>query len=773
MQVKRFVAADMRRALELVRQQLGPDAIILSSGRNENGVELMVTMGSDIELMQLQQQPMGKIAMNALPMISDGAWSETAISERAAAQVAAAPNISVAPSVAPLAHVSASKMGKTGQQLAEEIERARQRMLANNKLEESAKEFLVDKNTRVNAGIPRYVNAEAKAAAGARAARAAKMAVTERQEPRFSAEVSEDSRSSEETARTGLAMKEKARYALEVNKEARQAHSAEQNVRPAEIVPESASLTSEPQVTLSQPARQRLTSGADNSEKNRPAKESSLRTESRQVSVPSRRTPVPRPVVADKKPAVVEKPKSAMTAAERYPLIDSEPVVESVTQSAPVASAAPVLPAAAVQLSNQLASQPEKLQPLVRAPAKSASTDASARYKSYLSGLNISEPVANRESPEITQPVAEAIVADLANELMAAPQVVAAVVEDIKPEVKLNLVVTADAAVPVEEVTASVVKEPLPITLTEAVKLPQESSREHLQELQSELANMRFLLEQQIDRMSEAQAPAASSSPVLDGISRRLERVGLPEDVIGKVIGRCSKIQSVSEAWPEALAHLTHQLPVIGRDIVDEGGVFAFVGPTGVGKTTTIGKLAARYVLKHGADKVALITTDTYRIAAHDQLRSIARILRVPVRVVDEINTLEVLLRNLSHCPLILIDTAGFRHGDPQLKAQLASLAEQPQVKTFMVLSSNSQEQMMKASVHAYGAARLHGCVLTKLDETASLGEALGVAIRSWLPVAYTTDGQDIPQNIEVAQARNMVAKAVSLTKKSTESAVS
>jgi flagellar biosynthesis protein FlhF len=293
-----------------------------------------------------------------------------------------------------------------------------------------------------------------------------------------------------------------------------------------------------------------------------------------------------------------------------------------------------------------------------------------------------------------------------------------------------------------------------------------------LNDLQAEIADMRFLLEQQLDRLTGQQS-ASIDSPILASVARRLERLNLPKDVIAKVIGSCSKTKTLSDAWPDALANLAHQLPISGRDIVDQGGVFAFVGPTGVGKTTTIGKLAARYVLQHGADKVALITTDTYRIAAHDQLRSLARILRVPVRVVDEANSLDSVLRSLRHCSLVLIDTAGFRHGDPHLKAQLKALADQQQVKTYLVMSCNSQAQMLKASIHAYGAARLQGCVLTKLDETASIGEALGVVMQNRLPIAYTTDGQDIPKNLDVARAHHLVSKAVALLKANPATAVS
>lgn len=293
-----------------------------------------------------------------------------------------------------------------------------------------------------------------------------------------------------------------------------------------------------------------------------------------------------------------------------------------------------------------------------------------------------------------------------------------------------------------------------------------------LNDLQAEIADMRLLLEQQLDRLLGQQSTPINS-PILASVARRLERLNLPQDVVGKVIGGCTKTKTLADAWPDALANLAHQLPVSGGDIVDKGGVFAFVGPTGVGKTTTIGKLAARYVLQHGADKVAVITTDTYRIAAHDQLRSLARILRVPVRVVDEANPLDAVLRSLRHCSLVLIDTAGFRHGDPHLKAQLKALADQQSVKTFLVMSCNSQAQMLKASVHAYGGARLQGCILTKLDETASIGEALGVAIQNRLPIAYTTDGQDIPKNLEVARAHQLVSKAVALLKSNPVTAVS
>ena len=503
MQVKRFVAADMRRALELVRQELGPDAIILSSNRIPEGVELLTTMGSDYELKQLQTRPFAESTFAlSEPLLSDGDIAPRALSGNQAR--AAKPVLSMAAD-----HPNA---GKSGAQLADDIEKARLRMIAARKAEESAKEFLVGKNTVVNAGIPRNTN-----------------------------------------------------------------------------------------------------------------------------------VPVARPMVG-------------MSAAEKYPLVDE------------VATAS-------------------------------------------------KESISFRET------------------------------------------LLKEARLPE---TAAV----------ETKTMAEQDQSAQLNDLQAEIADMRFLLEQQLDRLLGQQSTPINS-PILASVARRLERLNLPKDIIGKVISGCTKTKTLADAWPDALANLAHQLPVSGGDIVDKGGVFAFVGPTGVGKTTTIGKLAARYVLQHGADKVALITTDTYRIAAHDQLRSLARILRVPVRVVDEANPLDTVLRSLRHCSLVLIDTAGFRHGDPHLKAQLKALADQQSVKTYLVMSCNSQAQMLKASVHAYGAARLQGCILTKLDETASIGEALGVAMQNRLPIAYTTDGQDIPKNLEIARAHQLVSKAVALLKTNPITAVS
>jgi len=302
-----------------------------------------------------------------------------------------------------------------------------------------------------------------------------------------------------------------------------------------------------------------------------------------------------------------------------------------------------------------------------------------------------------------------------------------------------------------------------------AVNIEQEHK---LQAMQSELADMRMLLEQQLWQTSRDQAPGLSMPQQVNMpqsvsvVNEHLHQLGLPEPLIQDLVGELSPSQRASESWRDCMAKLSRKIPVLEKDLVSKGGVFAFVGQTGVGKTTTIAKLAAKYVLDNGPGRVAIVTMDTYRVGAYDQLKSLGRILNVPVKAVDKDNSLLTVLASLKQFELILIDTAGFRHGDPILKKQLMELDTCSSVRRLLVLSCNSQLQTMKASMHAYASRRgIEGCVMSKLDEASSLGEALSVVIAHNVPVAYTTDGQEIPKDITHATGHGLVAKAVSLMK--------
>ena len=155
---------------------------------------------------------------------------------------------------------------------------------------------------------------------------------------------------------------------------------------------------------------------------------------------------------------------------------------------------------------------------------------------------------------------------------------------------------------------------------------------------------------------------------------------------------------------------------------------------------------------------------DTYRIGAHEQLRTLGRILDVPVRVVDEQNSLQDVLADFSGKRLVLVDTAGLQAQDPYLRSQLSALAQQGrQVRNLLVLAATSQYRVMKAAYHNYKSCGLSGCILTKVDEAATLGESLGLAMEQGLPVAYLADGQRIPDDINRAVGHQLVTRAVSM----------
>ena len=294
------------------------------------------------------------------------------------------------------------------------------------------------------------------------------------------------------------------------------------------------------------------------------------------------------------------------------------------------------------------------------------------------------------------------------------------------------------------------------------------AEEQKLESLKSELADLRMMLERQLwsnsksEPLNDNETSGQAGSVLMD----HLRRLGLGDDIIRELQIAVQNESRVSEAWKKSLATLAKRLPISSRIKTEGGGVFAFVGPTGVGKTTSLAKLAARYTMANGPGKVALVSMDVHRVGAVEQLRSLGKILDAPVRIVDDSNSLMTVLSGLRHFPLVLIDTAGFRQGDPLLKAQLAELDENPSVKRLLVLSSSSQLQTLKASIHAYKSVRSSdACILTKLDETCSLGEALTAVIQHQIPVSYLTNGQQIPKDIESASSSQLIANAVSMAK--------
>jgi flagellar biosynthesis protein FlhF len=283
--------------------------------------------------------------------------------------------------------------------------------------------------------------------------------------------------------------------------------------------------------------------------------------------------------------------------------------------------------------------------------------------------------------------------------------------------------------------------------------------------MRRELDELKSMLRAQLQTTAPVQQhlpDAIETDATLLAIKRRFERMGLSPALVQRLVSGIEPGLALESAWKTVLARLSDALPVVGESIVERGGIIAFVGATGVGKTTSIGKLAAQYVLQHGSSGVALVTTDSYRIAAHEQLRTFGRILDVPVRVVDEHHCLDEVLGSLRHKRLVLVDTAGMSTSEQQKEEVLAMLGDSSfRIKKFLVLPCTAQRQVLEMACAHFKPLGLNGCVLSKLDESVSLGEAISVVAESRLPVAYLADGQKIPDNIEVARSRGLISRAV------------
>jgi flagellar biosynthesis protein FlhF len=200
-------------------------------------------------------------------------------------------------------------------------------------------------------------------------------------------------------------------------------------------------------------------------------------------------------------------------------------------------------------------------------------------------------------------------------------------------------------------------------------------------------------------------------------------------------------------------------------EILNEGGIFALVGPTGVGKTTTTAKLAARYVMKHGTQNLGLITTDGYRVGGHEQLRIYGKILGVMVYAVKDEADLKIALNELKNKHTILIDTVGVSQRDQMVTQQIAMLKKAPvEIKKLLCLNATSSGETLSDVIKAYKGRALDGCIITKVDEAASVGNALDVVIREKLKLYYTTNGQRVPEDIHLANRDNLISRALNLS---------
>ena len=307
---------------------------------------------------------------------------------------------------------------------------------------------------------------------------------------------------------------------------------------------------------------------------------------------------------------------------------------------------------------------------------------------------------------------------------------------------------------------------PAPPTPTPAAERPQlvRSQDEGLLAMRREVESLRTLLQDQL--ASLAWSDRLRREPAKGLVLKDLSLLGIAPDIARQLAERVPSRAGPAAAARLAPALLLKHLATVDGGMLDTGGVFAIVGPTGVGKTTTIAKLAARWCLRHGARDLALVSLDHFRIGARDQLLTYARLLGVPMQVASSARELGAVLEGLSARRLVLIDTAGMSPNDARLAEQFATLiGPGRRIQTYLALAANGEQQALDEIVRSYARAHLDGLVLTKLDEAASLGAVLSAALRHALPLAWLADGQRVPDDLQSAPAKRvwLVKKAVKL----------
>ncbi|MEN5206329.1 flagellar biosynthesis protein FlhF [Stenotrophomonas sp. TWI700] len=315
---------------------------------------------------------------------------------------------------------------------------------------------------------------------------------------------------------------------------------------------------------------------------------------------------------------------------------------------------------------------------------------------------------------------------------------------------------TLPPALPIAATVGTAANDAAPVvaSVPELIVVPRDD--EEIRQLRHEVAGMRHVIEREMHRFTDERL---RGSPVRAAALDLMDEYGFDAGISRDVAMQIPLDTEAHRGRGLMLGLLSKKLPIAPVDPLEAGGVIALVGPTGAGKTTTIAKLASRFAEAHAARDVALVTTDTGRIGAREQLYGFGRQLGIAVHEASSGSDLNQLLERLKDYKLVLIDTAGLGPRDRALAAQLQWLRAAEQIRTLLVLPANTSFGDMDEVVRRFSAANPQGVVLSKLDETGRFGTALSVAVDHRLPITWVTDGQDVPEDLHRASAANLVLR--------------
>ena len=291
-----------------------------------------------------------------------------------------------------------------------------------------------------------------------------------------------------------------------------------------------------------------------------------------------------------------------------------------------------------------------------------------------------------------------------------------------------------------------------------AASIASATAKRDQEDMMCELRSMKGLIEERFGALAFMEK--LNRQPGQARLTQKLLDCGFSPALIRKIGDSLPMDAADESAWAAGVLERNLITAEADAPLEDQGGVYALVGATGVGKTTSTAKIAAAFATKYGASNLGLITLDAYRIGAHEQLRAYGRILGVPVHTAHDRASLEDLLELLAGKKMVLIDTAGMAQRDARTRELLDMLSHRS-IKKLLVVNAASQGETIEDVMISYHASVCAGIVLSKMDEAVKLGPALDALIRLKLKVVGVANGQRVPEDWHRLSANALVHRAL------------
>jgi flagellar biosynthesis protein FlhF len=283
-------------------------------------------------------------------------------------------------------------------------------------------------------------------------------------------------------------------------------------------------------------------------------------------------------------------------------------------------------------------------------------------------------------------------------------------------------------------------------------------SRHEQVEMMKELRSMKGLIEERFGALAFMEK--LQRQPAQARLTQKLLDCGFSPALIRKLVDGLAPDVADESAWAAQVLERNLSTAEHEPTLEDQGGVYAMIGSTGVGKTTSTAKLAAAFATKHGAAHLGLITLDAYRVGAHEQLRAYGRILGVPVHTAHDRASLEDLLELLSAKKMVLIDTAGMAQRDARTRELLDMLSHRS-INKVLVINASAQGETIEDVALSWRANQCKGVVLSKMDEAVKLAPAIDTLIRHKLKVLAVANGQRVPEDWHRLSSQALVHRAL------------